>query len=238
MGSRVVPSLRSLPRAFVSGLPEELPKFIELPEQELRKFRNVLRLGTGDEVALLPGDGRLLRCVLDGRNACPIETHLPESEATRKVTVALGLPKPEKLEESVRMATELGVAGFVLFQAERSVVRWDPDKLANRIRRLETIAREAAEVAFRTMMPTFTVLMTLAQVLETYPEALVFNESESAEDKWPTMGGSVTIVIGPEGGWTPKENKIIGNRSVSLGARVLRVDTAVVAACALALADR
>ncbi|MBS1709660.1 MAG: 16S rRNA (uracil(1498)-N(3))-methyltransferase [Armatimonadetes bacterium] len=238
MASRVVPSLRALPRAFVAGIPDELPEKIELPEAETRKFRNVLRLVSGDVIGLLPGDGRFIRCTLDGKSARPIEVTTPATEAKREVTLALGIPKPEKLEESVRMATELGVAHFLLFTAERTVVRWEPAKFAAKLLRLETIAREAAEVAFRTKLPTFTVLMSLAQVLEAHPQALVMSESETAPADWPTLQQECTIVVGPEGGWAPKEVQSIGSRAVSLGPRVLRVDTAVAAACSLALADR
>lgn len=235
MAGRIVPALRSLPRAFVE-LPKDLPARVELPEPEARKFRHVLRLGTGDEVALLPGDGRLIRCTLDGKEVVPTEVLFPETEAARRVTVALGLPKPDKLEESVRMATELGAAHFILFPAERSVVRWDPAKFASRLSRLEAIAREAAEVSFRTMLPGFTVLMSLRQLLDQTPDALVLSESETAPAQWPALGGAATLVIGPEGGWAPKEVEMVGDRAVSLGPRVLRVDTAVASACAIALA--
>jgi len=238
MAGRVVPSVRSLPRAFLPGLPEDLPERIELPEAEARKFRHVLRLGTGDEIALLPGDGRLVRCTLDGKEAVPIETLHPDTEPKTRLTIALGLPKPEKLEESVRMATELGAAHFILFPAERSVVRWDPAKFASRLARLETIAREAAEVSFRTKLPTFTVLMSLKQLLEQSTDALVMSESEVAPRDWPTLGDAPTLVIGPEGGWAPREVEQIADRAFSLGPRVLRVDTAVAAACSVALADR
>ncbi|MBS1715890.1 MAG: 16S rRNA (uracil(1498)-N(3))-methyltransferase [Armatimonadetes bacterium] len=241
MGSGSLPSLRSLPRAFVEGMPDPAPESFELPREEFDKFHKVLRLGSGDQVALLPGDGRVVRCVLQGREAEPLETVRPETEPKTRLTLALGLPKPEKLEESVRMATEIGAAGFVLFSAERSVVRWSEDKVAQKTDRLRRIAREASEVCFRTRLPSFAWEPSLGSVLERYPDALVLSEGEGVRRKLEAAGSlpeRPVLVIGPEGGWAPQDVKAIGDRAVTLGPRVLRVDTAVAAACTLVLLDR
>jgi 16S rRNA (uracil1498-N3)-methyltransferase len=234
-GGSAVP-LRALPRAFVAGLSDPLDEPFDLPAEEADKFRKVLRLASGAEVAVLPGDGRLVRCRLEGKGAVPIETLRPGTEPARRVTLALALPKPEKLEESVRMATELGAAGFVVFPSERSVVRWAPDKLGAKLDRLSRIAREAAEVAFRTRLPSIEALGSLAEVLARWPDAQVLSETEGLprclEPRADTM-----LVVGPEGGWAPREVALIGDRAVTLGPRVLRVDTAVSAATAIALAE-
>lgn len=230
------PPLRAIPRAFIGPLPEELPGLIELPQADADKFRKVLRLGTGDLIALLPGDGRLVVCRLRGKDAEPVETYRPETESSVRVTLALAFPKPEKLEESVRMATEMGVARFLLFPSDRTVVKWDEAKREAKLRRLSAIAREAAEVAFRVRLPEFSLAASLDEVLTLHPEAQVLSESESARGRLEPKDGMV-VVVGPEGGWSPRESALIGNRAVTLGPRVLRVDTAVAAACALALAD-
>jgi 16S rRNA (uracil1498-N3)-methyltransferase len=237
LGSRNPTPLRALPRAFVSGIPDDLPSSILLPDEEYSKFYKVLRMKSGDEVALLPGDGRLLRCRLEGHNAVPTETHRPDTEAIVRLTLCLALPKAEKLDESVRMGSELGVAEFVLFPSERTVVKWDDKKREARLRRLRAIAREAAEVSFRTVLPKITLRESLKEVLEEFRDAQALSESEVV-NMGVKVHAKTTLVIGPEGGWAPREVEAIGDRAVTLGPRVLRVDTAVATACALVLVER
>ncbi|MBS1721820.1 MAG: 16S rRNA (uracil(1498)-N(3))-methyltransferase [Armatimonadetes bacterium] len=230
--------VRALPRAFVGALPEQFDEDWELPKEEFDKFHKVLRLSTGDQVALLPGDGRLLRCRLRGRGVELIETLRPDTEPVLALTLALALPKPEKLEESVRMATELGAKAFVLFPSDRSVVRWEAGKAAQKTERLARISREAAEVSFRTSLPTFRWAQSLESVLNQMPEAVVLSEVEGVSEPLAAVGNELTVVVGPEGGWAPREVALIGSRAVGLGPRVLRVDTAVAAACAILLCAR
>lgn len=237
MGSRDLPPLRSFPRAFVPGISDR-DETISLPPEELKKFRNVLRLGTGDRVVLLPDDGRALLCRLEGNVVIAEETFYPETDSNLKLTLALGIPKPDSLESSVRMATELGVHRFCLFTADRTVVKWDTAKWEKRLVRLEAIAREAAEVCFRTRLPKFEVFANLDDVLGSYPEAVVMSESDKVFWRFAGFEREGVIVVGPEGGWSPKEVELIGERAVTLGPRVFRVDTAVAAACSLALCDR
>src|SRR5579862_7890821 len=153
--SPVVTTLRAIPRAFVPGATATEP--FELPTEELAKFRKVLRMATGDTIAVLPNDGSLITCRLEGRRAVPLDVFYPETEAPVRVTVAQALPKGDKLDEIIRGCTEIGVADFILFHSERTVVRWDEEKLAARVKRLEAIARESAEVSFRVRLPEFSV---------------------------------------------------------------------------------
>lgn len=236
MGRSQVRSIRALPRAFVEGLPDPFDEAIELPKEEFDKFHKVLRLSSGEQIALLPGDGRLVQCTLQGRQAVPVETFRPDTESRLKLTLALALPKPEKLEESVRMATELGTARFVLFPSDRTVVKWSQDKAESKIERLKRISREAAEVCFRTRLPEFQQLGSLGEVLQKFPQAIVLSEVEGTPRTLDiAQTDQACLVIGPEGGWAPREVELIGDRAASLGARVLRVDTAVAAAVSLAL---
>lgn len=233
--------LRALPRTFLPlDLPQDPdPAIIPLPTEEFKKIHDVLRLRSGDHIALLPGDGRVLRCELAGRQARVLESHTPPTEATLRLTLALALPKPDALEESVRLATEIGAHAFVLFESRRSVVKWDEAKFEKKLARLRAIAREAAEVAFRTLLPEITVQSGgLTAVLQTHPEALVLSESDSVPTPLPDFSAQTqaTLVIGPEGGWDKPEQDLIGPRARTLGPRVLRVATAVAAATTLALA--
>lgn len=236
MGRGDVPPLRSLPRMFVPVPPDaQIGDVIELPKEEVDKLRKVLRLGAGALIVLLAGDGRVFRATFTGQDAELTGIESVATEAAKKVTLAQALPKPDKLDEVIRMGTEMGVFRFILFPSERSVVKWDKAKVEDRLRRLRAIAREAAEVSFRTRIPEITVIDSLAELLQGTPDALVLSEFENVGSHLHERISAVdpTIVIGPEGGWAPREVALIGDRAVTLGPRVFRVDTAAAAAVAL-----
>jgi 16S rRNA (uracil1498-N3)-methyltransferase len=225
--------LRSLPRVFVSGAdPSDL---IELPKEELDKLRKVLRLTPGAQIAVLPNDGSLIRCELEPHHARPLEVLHPDTEPTFHLTLAQALPKGDKLDEIIRSCTEIGVSRFLLFSSERTVVKWDEKKTRDRLHRLGVIAREAAEVSFRTKLPTIQLAKDLGEVLKREPGAVVLSEVEGISEALQARGDAMTIVVGPEGGWAGRELKLIGERGVTLGPRVLRVDHAGAAAAALLL---
>ncbi|MBX7131730.1 MAG: 16S rRNA (uracil(1498)-N(3))-methyltransferase [Fimbriimonadaceae bacterium] len=223
---------------FVPVPPEaQIGDVIELPREEVDKLRKVLRLGAGALIVLLAGDGRVFRATFTGQDAELTGTEKVETEAAKKVTLAQSLPKPDKLDEVIRMGTEMGVFRFVLFPSERSVVKWDKAKVEDRLRRLRAIAREAAEVSFRTRIPEISLIGSLAELLQGTPDSLVLSEFENVGShlRDQVSANDPTIVIGPEGGWAPREVALIGDRAVTLGPRVLRVDTAAAAAIALAV---
>jgi 16S rRNA (uracil1498-N3)-methyltransferase len=210
----------------------------ELPDHELHKLRDVLRLPSGSEIAILPNDGTLVRCRFVGRQVEPLDTIILDTDAKAQVTIAQALPKGEKLDEVVRLCTEVGVARFLLFESERSVVNWDEKKRQTRSNRLDTIAREAAEVSGRGRLPLIEWSKSLEEVLDRHPEAIVLSEVEGIASHYREVILGVTdpvVVVGPEGGWTKPEIERIGDRAVTLGPRVLRVDTAAVCAAAIAL---
>lgn len=236
MGRSDLPPLRSLPRLFVPGADASGP--IELPQEEIDKLRKVLRLSPGAMIAVLPNDGSIIRCEFQARSAIPIDVHRPEVEAKLQLTIAQALPKGEKMDEIVRACTEIGVARFILFSSERTIVKWDEKKTADRLRRLQTIAREAAELSFRTVLPTLEWVSGLNDVLQKEPGATVLSEVEGLSRTLEASDGAMTIVVGPEGGWAPREIELIGDRGVSLGPRVLRVDHAAPAAAAILLLNK
>ena len=225
--------LRSLPRVFIVDASPE--GNIDLPSEELTKLRRVLRLSPGADIAVLPGDGTLIHCKLQTNYAEPIEVHRPETEPALHLTLAQALPKGDKMDEIVRACTEIGVSHFVLFPSDRTIVRWDEKKTADRVNRLQAIAREAAEVCFRTKLPTFEVAASLHELLKLRPDAVVLSEVEGIGPSLHVKSNPMTIVVGPEGGWSKPELNVIGDRGVTLGPRVLRVDHAGPAAASILL---
>ena len=171
---------------------------------------------------------------------------LPDNEAPARVTVYEGLPKSDKLDLIAQKLTELGAAALSPVRMERCVVRLDAKDGANRRERLEKIAREAAKQCGRGVPLSVSAPLDWRDALERmrrhdllvipWEEASgvrlkdVFREAPDARD--------IGIVVGPEGGITAAEideMRSVGGRCVTLGPRILRTETAAVAAAALAM---
>jgi 16S rRNA (uracil1498-N3)-methyltransferase len=236
-----MPTMRALPRIFLPGA--DLSEPVELPPEEADKLRKVLRLSSGDPIAVLPDDGSLWRCRLEGKTAIPEAQEWPDTEPLVKLTIAQALPKGDRLETVLRMGTEVGVSRFIVFPAERSVVRWEPTKLDAKLKRLRAIVREAAEQSYRCFLPTVEAFDSLAELLLNEPKAIVLSEAETEEDTLMQIardrieGGErqLLLVVGPEGGWAPREIPLFGGKGVTMGPLVMRTDTAGIAAAAAVL---
>lgn len=233
MGRRPPTTLRALPRVFVPQA--EMGGPIELPRAEVEKLRKVLRLAEGEQIAVLPDDGTLIVCEFKQRQAWPLRVEVGVPDLRPHVTIAQALPKGDKLDTVLRCCTELGVSSFIHFPSDRSVVKWDKDRQDDRMRRYEAVVREASEQCFGWRLPKITVAKSLAEVLETVPNAICLSELEGETKPLPAITGDTTAVIGPEGGWSPREIELIGDRGVTLGSRVLRVDTAAISVATLLL---
>jgi 16S rRNA (uracil1498-N3)-methyltransferase len=147
--------------------------------------------------------------------------------------VAFALVKGERPELVVQKLTELGADRIVPFVAERSVVRWAPDRAARQEGRLRAIARAAAMQCRRTWLPEVAEVAAFADVAA-LPGAALADPGGAA----PTLA-TTAVLVGPEGGWSPAEQACDLPR-VRLGAYILRAETASITACALlaALRDR
>jgi 16S rRNA (uracil1498-N3)-methyltransferase len=223
-------SIRALPRIFISGADMAAP--FEIPRSEFDKLHNVLRLRSGARIGVLPNDGTFWECELDGRYAKPLERHTPETEPALHITIAQALPKGDKLDDVVRSCTELGVSHFIVFPSDRSIVKWEDKKLQDKLRRLEALAREAAETAFRTRIPLVEYRPSLAEVMRE-PNLIALSESEKEFNQLPTPSSEpLTLAVGPEGGWSPREVEQLKPFAVTLGPRVLRTEHAGFAAAA------
>lgn len=200
-----------------------------------RQVRSVLRLRDGDRIALLPGDGTEAICRLDGQTCVVEDRRHASGEPRHRLTVSQALLRGDALEEVVREGTEVGVAGFRLFVSERCVAR---SISAGRLDRLRAIAREAAEQSERGIVPPVEAPVPLGEMLA--PGAVVLFERHGGS-RLGTLAAErppATIVIGPEGGFTPDEMNAAeraGAILAGLGPRILRSRTVAVAAAAVVL---
>lgn len=218
-------------RFFVSALPE-LGADVELDDAVLEHVA-VLRLQPGASILLFDGTGRLVEATLGERSATLVR-ELEVDDDVPFVALILGLNK--KCDEIVRMTTELGVAEIHLVLTERSVPRANPKRLD----RLKRIAVQAARQCERVRVPEIHAAATLADVITRVPEGASKTVcwARSVGGATPDSQGARWIAVGPEGGFTDAELEAFddaGFARVSLGAHVLRVDTAAVVAVARAV---
>ena len=204
-----------------------------LPAAIERQVRAVLRLGDGDRLVLLPGDGTESVCRLEAGECVVEERRTAAGEPVHGLTVVQALLKGDALEHVVRHGTEAGVAEFRLVVTERCIVRDLPER---RLERLRTIAREAAEQSERGIVPGVTAPVPLSDVPAS-GSVLLFERHDGARLGQLEPPPS-TVVIGPEGGFTLAEvgAAVEGGASLAgLGPRILRSETVAVSVAAVIL---
>lgn len=208
----------------------------------------VLRLGPGDTIELLDGTGEGLRCEIEEAHKEGVTARVVERfsvpEPPVPITLYQALPKADKLELIIQKGTELGVSRIVPVPATRSVVQLKGDRAESKVARWQKIAQEAAEQCERGKVPVVDVPKGLKELqLEDGTLGLVLSERAAgltlpqALPKQAPM--ALAIFIGPEGGWTPEElatMRGLGAIEVSLGQRILRTETAGLAALAMVMA--
>lgn len=203
-----------------------------LPASIARQVTSVLRLRDGDRIVLLDGAGTELECRLaDG--ACVVVERRPVlGEPSHRLTVVQALLRGDGLEEVVRQGTEVGVAAFRLVVTDRCIARTISP---GRVDRLRAIAREAAEQSERGIVPAVEPPVPLADVVD--DGSVVLFERDDAT-RLGALEPPGTIVIGPEGGFSPAEVEAAvtaGATLAGLGPRILRSRTVAVAAAAAVL---
>lgn len=232
-----------VPRGNIEGV------HAEVRGESLHYLTRVLRLRQGDGLEVFDGEGRAWEAVVAsiGEDLARIEL----GEALRRsgappITLGQGLAKGDKLELVVQKATELGMSRFVPLQLERSVVRLDEAKGADRARRWRKIAEEAARQSGRADVPAVDEPQSLERFLAAAAErgeaVAVLYEGEREKRLGPWIAANlerpIALVVGPEGGFAPAEierARAAGCAVLGLGPRILRTETAGVAALAVAL---
>jgi len=173
------------------------------------------------------GKGRLTARVLH-RRTVPI--------ALPAVTVVQALPKSDRSELAIELATEAGADAFVGWQASRCVARWESSaKVDKGLRRWDAVARSAARQSRRPYIPSINGVVSTAELVQGVRDggatALVLHESATAKLTELTMAqaDSLLLIIGPEGGIADDEIAALsdaGATAVRLGPTVLRTSTA------------
>jgi len=220
---------------------------VRLPRDASRQVRRVLRLRPGDSIAVFDGTGREhTACITtlerDGVQAEVTATSTPQTEPSTRVTLCIAIVKPDRLELAFEKCTELGAARFVPVITDRVQGGAAAAPSNRRLARWRRIVREAAEQSGRLIVPevgTAVQLLEAVRVAAADGPALLLYEGEEGPGIGGTLSGlrpaALSLFVGPVGGLTPAEVDAAvqaGASVVSLGRRVLRSETAAIAALA------
>jgi 16S rRNA (uracil1498-N3)-methyltransferase len=217
--------------------------------EDARHLAVVRRACPGDLVRISDGRGTIvearLTSVAPGAVGAEVLARTLTPAPRPSVVVHQGLAKGDKVDGVIRHLVEMGVDGIVVFEAGRSVARWDPARQAAAARRWATIAREAAKQSHRAWLPALSGPLAVGGAaaegrglgLVAHPAARSRLRDVLAE-QGPAVPESVWVVVGPEGGLSGEEVAAFaaaGAVPVSLGPQILRTETASVVAAALVL---
>ncbi len=213
-------------------------------------IKNVLRLKPGDKIGLFDGTGlnyetKIVTLLPKSVEVSVIRSFPSATESIVDITVAQALLKDRKMDLLVRQLTELGITRWIPFIAKRSVPRPDKKRLFIRTERWKKIAKEAVKQCKRSCPLIIGATVSFEEVLNLGKDSdlkIVFWEEESIPVSNEFLVSNVKpaekifILLGPEGGFTLKEvenAKANGFITAALGPRILRAETATVAACTL-----
>lgn len=214
---------------------------------EAHHMLRVLRLAAGDQVVVVDPVGQAavarITQASDTEVFLSMETMLEEErEAPITIRLAQGLPKSDKMDFIVQKAVELGISEIIPMEADTSVVRYDAAKQQNRRERWQKIAAEAAKQCQRTIVPNVAAVQDLAKLLAAIggeTQIIVLYEGQVPLGLKQVLrekpGNDYLLIIGPEGGLSSREVQLAQERGaaiVTMGPRILRTETAALAAIA------
>jgi 16S rRNA (uracil1498-N3)-methyltransferase len=231
--------------------PWETQKPHPIPLELLHHLR-VRRISEGEVIPIFDGQGQIASATLihlgnkSGELAITAVSQNTQSEPPYSITLAQGLAGGDKMDWVVEKAVETGAAAIAPLQCERSVIKLtrssDADRAHKRLIHWRAITQAACEQCERTVLPRVEPIQTIADYLSNSDAELkgtlklVFSTGDHpslANTIAPLPAQDVILLIGPEGGFTPEEIALaikVGFQAVSLGKRILRTETAGIAA--------
>ena len=213
-----------------------------LPENIVRHI-HVLRLNAGDAITLFNGTGNDFAATLQTIGKRHAECHIhaqrqPENESPLAITLVQAISSGERMDFTLQKSVELGVRAICPIISERCVVRLSGERADKRVQRWQDIVIAACEQSGRSIVPTVQPIVSFSDYLRQMPPELhlmmSLRRATTLRDITPAPQ-TLRLMIGPEGGWTPAEEQAAlaaGVQTITLGKRVLRTETAAMAAMA------
>jgi 16S rRNA (uracil1498-N3)-methyltransferase len=224
---------------YVDALPE-VGEVAVVDGDEGFHAANVRRIRPGEELDLGDGDGAVAHCVVEdvgkGRLTAKVLDRTTVPLPSPSVTVVQALPKSDRSELAIELATEAGADAFVAWQASRCVARWESAaKVDKGLRRWGAVARSAARQSRRPYIPSVSGVVSTAELAQRVRDdgatTLVLHESATVKltELSVAQPDSLLLIVGPEGGIADDEISALsdaGATAVRLGPTVLRTSTA------------
>lgn len=229
----------STPKRFFIDVPRGSEVYID--GEEFVHAKTVLRIEEGAEIILLDNTGKEYTAIVAKIEKHRLLVHITgerqgDREPKTRIYLLCGALKGDKTELVVQKATELGVTKIGVFSSAYCSAYMNENKLE----RLKKVAREAAKQCLRSRAPEieyFDNLLSALQSAKDYSAKLFACEFlTGSEAAFEDIKGSVAVVVGSEGGFSEREYAEAveeGFKGVSLGKRILRAETAAIAACTL-----
>ena len=233
-------------------------KRVTITGSDVNHIKNVLRMRIGEEIAVSNGmDGLEYRCgieeFLEDEVVCTLRFVKEDGlELPSRIYLFQALPKGDKMELVIQKAVELGAFAVIPVAAKRCVVKLDAKKEKNKLARWQGISEAAAKQSKRLIIPEVTEVMNFSQACALassfdrnfIPYELAQGMEQTRQEfQKISPGMEAGIFIGPEGGFAPEEIALAGARlaacaTVSLGPRILRAETAALAALSIIMYER
>ncbi len=226
-------------------------EYVTITGADVKHIRNVLRMRQGERIRVSSQSGENYFCSIaeigeEFVQADIISKDAPGTELPSKIYLFQALPKGDRMETVIEKAVELGVYEIIPVAMKYCVVRLDEKKAMNKVKRYQAIAESAAKQSKRSMIPHIHEVMSYKEAVayaKNCDVCIVPYENEMGMAGTAEVlnkikpGRSVSIIIGPEGGFAEEEIAAVRDTMevISLGKRILRTDTAAIAAMSIVM---
>lgn len=229
--------------------PVELPlspgQTLALPEETANHLVRVMRMREGEGCVLFNGDGNDYAATLTSVGKREVRVSIDsaqpvDNESPLAITLLQGIARGEKMDLILQKATELGVARIIPVNAERTEVKLDAARAEKRLAHWRSVVGSACGQSGRARIPQVDAPLALAAAATSLPaDSLRLTLDPLGEHRLATLqaapANGVVVAIGPEGGWSPRDRQQLadaGFQGLQLGPRILRTETAGLAAIA------
>lgn len=216
---------------------------ISFTEQDIFHITKVMRMKINDEIEIVH-DGQVDIFNIDSLSPFKghvIRENISNSELEKEVTLFLPLLKSDKAELIIQKATEIGVKNIIFYLSKRSIIRLTQADFDKKLNRYLMIAKEASEQSHRNIVPSIFGVIDLSKIDEYMLDIniLAYEALAGSTTSFASIldnNKSTSIIVGPEGGFEKSEVDLLVNKgfnAVSLGKRILRVETAAIFALSI-----
>jgi len=218
---------------------------VSITGKEARHIINVLRMKKGEALIIMDGKGQLFESAIEKLHSRAVEVKIIKSipsPPSSPIEISLGqaLIKSKNMDYLIQKVTELGIHSIHPFYSERTVIQLKSAHLKNKMDRWMEIMKSACKQCGRVTLPDLNTPLLFEEMIKDAPDTktlkiLLWEDEDKVDLKrlltFMSSAPHVFVIVGPEGGFTPREIRLArdaGFRSVSLGSRILRAETAAI----------